>query len=437
MYIMMRLLAGFISIAVLSGGVLLTLRYFEGNQTLLQNSPDKAFEVASTLLVYLLISAVVAVLFFAILIYVVLTRRVSARKMAYKMSQDALLSQEQFRKLYELSPVPYIIVTQDGTIERPNTASLRFLGFSYEELVGKNIFAFLSTPDHPDKISIYKEQAGRRVPLEKKEVVMSSPNRPPRWALLSVQDLSGSYGAHKGLATLVDIHEQKELDRIKTEFLSLASHQLRAPLANLKWYIDFLLKRRAESLTQEVTGYLAKMYRRNEDMIELVNTLLNLSRIEMGRVKVEREHVDISVLARSVVEELEPAMQEKGLILNADINDRVELETDGKLIRIVLQNLLSNAIRYTPQGGSIAVRLSPEQGGVDIEVQDTGIGIPPEEQGHIFQKLYRAANAREMEANGNGIGLYMCKALLEGMNGSIDFTSISGEGTTFKVHLPA
>jgi signal transduction histidine kinase len=83
------------------------------------------------------------------------------------------------------------------------------------------------------------------------------------------------------------------------------------------------------------------------------------------------------------------------------------------------------------------VRLSTEQGGVGIEVQDTGIGIPPEEQGHIFQKLYRAANAREMEANGNGIGLYMCKALLESMNGSISFTSISGEGTTFKVGLPA
>jgi PAS domain S-box-containing protein len=413
------------------------LRYFEGNQTLLQNNPEKALEVANTLLVYLLISAVVAILFFAIIIYVILTRRVLARKMAYKLSQDALLSQEQFRKLYELSPVPYIIVTQNGIIERPNTASLRFLGLSYEELVGKDLFTFLSTPDHPDKIAIYKEQSGRRVPLEKKEVLVSPPNKPPRWSLLSVQDLAGSYGAHKGLATLVDIHEQKELDRVKTEFLSLASHQLRAPLANLKWYIDFLLKRRAETLTQEIAGYLNKMYRRNEDMIELVNTLLNLSRIEMGRLKVERERVDITLLARSVVEELEPVIIAKNLHFTGELGEPLELETDGKLVRIVLQNLFSNAIRYTPQDGSLTLRVQSAQGGVDIEVTDTGIGIPLEEQAHIFQKLYRAANARQVEVNGNGIGLYMCKSLVESLGGAISFISTPGEGTTFTVHLPA
>jgi len=434
---MVRLLAGIISILVLSGGVFLTLRYFESNEILLQTNPERALEVAHTVLVYFLIAAVGAVLFFALLVYAVLSRRVLARKLAYKLSQDALLSQEQFRKLYELSPVPYLIVAQDGSIERPNTASLRFLGFSYEELVGKNLFTFLSTPEHPEKIGIYHEQANRRVPLDKKEVLVSPQNKPPRWALLSVQDLSGSYGTHRGLATLVDIHEQKELDRVKTEFLSLASHQLRAPLANLKWYIDFLLKRRADALNQEVTSYLNKMYRRNEDMIELVNTLLNVSRVEMGRVKVEREQVDVSALVKSVIEELEPAVQEKGLVFNPDIKDGITLETDGRLVRIVLQNLMTNAIRYTPQGGSICIRMTMGKGGVDVEVQDTGIGIPPEEQGHIFQKLYRAANAREVEVNGNGIGLYMCKALLESMGGSIGFTSTVGEGTTFTVHLSA
>jgi len=250
-----------------------------------------------------------------------------------------------------------------------------------------------------------------------------------------VEYIRNPQGDFYALLTLVDIHEQKELDRIKTEFLSLASHQLRAPLANLKWYMDFLLVRRASALNEEITDYLKKMYRRNEDMIDLVNTLLNMSRIEMGRVTVQKESTNVSSLAKSVVEEMGPQAKEKQIQLSADIPEDIVIHTDGRLLRIIMQNLLSNGVRYTPQGGQVTIQIERGSKKLSIHVRDTGIGIPPEEQGRIFQKMYRAANAKEMEANGNGIGLYMCKALAESMGGNITFTTSLGQGTTFTVEL--
>jgi signal transduction histidine kinase len=238
------------------------------------------------------------------------------------------------------------------------------------------------------------------------------------------------------LATLVDIHEQKELERIKTEFLSLASHQLRTPLANLKWQIDFLLTRKKDELTESVRDYLEKMFRRNEDMIDLVNTLLNLSRIEMGRVKVEKEEADIVETIQGVIEELTPQAESKHMTLTSELPAQHSIHTDKRLVRIIIQNLLANAIRYTTEGGTATLSLTSHGGATMVSVADTGVGIPPEEQGKIFSKMYRATNAQKMEANGNGIGLYMCKALAEAMGGTISFESEMGKGTTFTVTLP-
>jgi signal transduction histidine kinase len=170
-------------------------------------------------------------------------------------------------------------------------------------------------------------------------------------------------------------------------------------------------------------------------MIELVNTLLNLSRIEMGRIKIEKEESNVAEVAKSVIEELEPEANEKGITLETSYSGDLVLNTDRRLVRIILQNLLSNALRYTVNKGTVHVRLIASSTKVRFEVEDTGVGIPPEEQSSIFSKLYRATNAKEVEANGNGIGLYMCKELVEGMGGDIGFSSKIGEGTTFFVDL--
>jgi len=418
------------------GGVFFVYEYYVGQQTLMRSDPLYAAEASRTVLNLFLAAGLVATVTTALLVYMLFSTRTRARKMAYGLAKDLSFSKEQFRRFYELSPVPYMLITPEGKITRPNKASIRFLGMPEDQLTNKNLFAFLTHPDHPDKIGRYRARSVRHIPIEQKEVQVTLATGGTRWALLSIEDLTEPGQPHQGLVTLVDIHEQKELDRIKTEFLSLASHQLRAPLSNLKWYIDFLLKRRANALTEEVSGYLHKMYRRNEDMIDLVNTLLNMSRIEMGRLKVQKEQTDLSELAESVIEELLPKATDKQITLNKQYEEAVALYTDRRLVRIILQNLLTNALRYTPDGGAVFVRMQQTEHGVVLEVEDTGVGIPPEEQSRIFQKLYRATNAQQIEVNGNGIGLYMCKALAEGMGGSISFASTMGKGTTFTVDLP-
>ncbi len=434
----MRIPAAIFVFLLLASSVFFVQQYFSGRQVLVTSDPAYAVSSAQEHLNVLLVFGVLAAFFFALFIYTALTSRESAKHLAYFLSRDISASKEQFRKFYDLSPVPYVLIDPQGVIERPNKASLRFFGMTEEELRGKNLFSYLQLPDHPERLSLYKERLSRHIPVEQGEILVTKANGVTRWALLSIEDLSTpGDGKHQGLATVVDIHDQKELERIKTEFLSLASHQLRAPLANLKWYMDFLLTRRAESLSGDVLTYINKMYRRNEDMIDLVNTLLNLSRIEMGRVKVDTEHVDLTPLIRGVTEELESAAKDKEITVQTTMSDAFPFETDGKLVRIIIQNLLSNAIRYTPKGGHAEVTLTNNNGqGALIEVVDSGIGIPPEEQDRIFSKLYRASNAKAMEVNGNGIGLYMCKALAESLGGSIEFVSIAGKGTTFRLKLP-
>jgi PAS domain S-box-containing protein len=433
----MRIVAAIIAFSVLGAGVFFTYEFFDGRRVLVSSDPTYAVTAAEDLLRVLVLLGIALASFVALFIYAVLTTRDAAKRMAYVLSKDMSSSKEQFRKLYDMSPVPYLLIDARGTIDRPNKAALRFFGAGEEVLRGKNFFSVLALPDQPDKLALYKERISRHVSVEQVEVQAMRNTGEVRWVLLSVEDLHTPGEERRGLVTLVDIHDQKELERMKTEFLSLASHQLRAPLANLKWYIDFLLTRRANVITGDVLTYLHKMYRRNEEMIELVNTLLNLSRVEMGRVKVDLEKTELGDTVRSVVEELEPAAKEKQIAIATTI-EAVSLETDGKLVRIIIQNLLSNAIRYTPASGQVEVRLRSAPGrGAEVTVTDTGIGIPPEEQAHIFSKLYRAKNAKEMEVNGNGIGLYMCKALAESMGGRIDFTSTMGKGTTFTLTLPS
>lgn len=432
---MVRVLSALLSCAILAGGVFFAREYYESKVLLLDTTPSLALDLSSEMLNYLLVAVTASIFFFALLIYVLLTTRVAARRLAFTITKDIYFSQEQFRKFYDYSPVPYLLISLNGEIVRPNMAAVRMLGLTQEQLLGKDVFTYFQTTGDASRIDNVRTRVARHVPIEKQEMHVIPLNGIPRWVLLSVEYLKDPGGTYRGLVTIVDIHEQKELERVKTEFMSLASHQLRAPLANLKWYIDFLISRRGATLTDEVKEYLQKMYRRNEDMIDLVNSLLNLSRIEMGRMTVQKEDTDVSQLARSVLEELEPLAREKHITLTGELGTSVHTETDPRLLRIIIQNITSNGIRYTPDSGSVIVRVQTLPKKISISVEDTGIGIPPEEQAHIFEKMYRASNAKSMEANGNGIGLYMCKALTESLGGTIVFTTIQGQGTTFTVEL--
>ncbi len=372
-----------------------------------------------------------------LVVYLRATLKERTQSLAVEVTQDIEFSREQFKQFYEMSPVPYLLVTPLGIVDRPNKAALRFFGVTAEGLVGSSFLTrIVEDKEHPF-VGTFAERLQRRVPIERTEIQLKTNEGVVRWVLMSIGFLrAGHTKYHTGLVTLVDITEQKELDRMKTEFTSLASHQLRSPLSTVRWYIDFLRARHADSLSPVVAEYLSYMYERNQEMIDIVNTLLNLSRIEMGRIKVEKSLCDMSTIVTDVLRELSHISETNKLQVEVQMEGDTKITTDSALVRIILQNLVSNAVRYTKEGGvvTIAGARGPKQ--YTLTITDTGMGIPLSEQSKIFGKLYRASNAKQVRTDGNGLGLYMSKALAEAVGGGISFVSAEGKGTTFTVALP-
>lgn len=237
-----------------------------------------------------------------------------------------------------------------------------------------------------------------------------------------------------------DITKEREIDRAKTEFVSLASHQLRTPLSTINWYAEMLLAGDAGKLKKDQEKYLQEVYTANQRMVDLVNALLNVSRIELGTFTVEPKSINLIDICRSVVNELKPQILEKKLRVEEKYDKNIpKIQADPKLVRIIFQNLLSNAVKYTPKGKvvvEITLKKEGNKGYVLIKVSDTGYGIPQSQQSKIFTKLYRADNVKEKDTEGTGLGLYIVKSIIDHTKGKIWFESEENKGTSFYVAIP-
>lgn len=246
---------------------------------------------------------------------------------------------------------------------------------------------------------------------------------------------------------LRDITLEKEVDRAKSEFVSLASHQLRTPLSIINWYTEILLDNDVGAVTGKQRKSLSEIYHATQRMVELVNALLNVSRIELGTFIIQREPVEMVKLAQDVLHELEPAIIKRALVVDRHWGKTIPpIHGDPKLLRIVIQNLITNAIKYTPQGGKIDIALSLDRREIPpnkkqqkvllLTVSDTGYGIPRSQQSKIFTKLFRADNVKERETDGTGLGLYIVQSIITHSGGSIWFESEENKGTKFFVTIP-
>jgi signal transduction histidine kinase len=229
----------------------------------------------------------------------------------------------------------------------------------------------------------------------------------------------------------------KERYDVKSEFVSLMVHQLRTPLSALKWSIKMLLDGDLGELAPQQRDVLEKGYSSNERMIQLVNDILNVDKIEAGEMQFKFVPIDLQDVIIDVVSELTHVARENDMTLSFErVQGIPSIQGDLEKLRVVFQNLIDNAIKYSKKGGKIIIGVEEDGNDVVVRVVDAGIGIPEDERDKIFSKFFRSSNAREVKTEGSGLGLYIARVIIENHKGSITFESESGRGTTFFVRLP-
>ncbi|OGI62677.1 hypothetical protein A2W12_00660 [Candidatus Nomurabacteria bacterium RBG_16_40_11] len=229
-----------------------------------------------------------------------------------------------------------------------------------------------------------------------------------------------------------------ELDQQKSDFLSIAAHQLRTPLSGIKWTLSMLLSGDLGTLNDDQKTFLMKSYESNNRMVTLVNDMLVADRIQLGKVQYGFKYINLIDLMDNILFEINPVASRRNISIKYKnrFADLPHVYTDPETMRVVLQNLLENAIKYTIEGGKIEIDVSRKGEYLLVSISDNGIGIPEDQVKNVFTRFFRASNAVKKETDGSGLGLYITKTMVEKNGGKIWFNTVLNKGTNFYFTVP-
>jgi PAS domain S-box-containing protein len=338
-----------------------------------------------------------------------------------------------------------------------NSGAEQIFGYSTKEVLGKPI-SILAPPGHIEEPGSLLGRVLSGEGVVHHETIRARKNGEIINVSLTVSPMRDGEGNVIGASAIArDITERKraeaererllvlereqnerlrELDRLKDEFVALVSHELRTPLTSIRGYLELVLDGEAGDVTDEQRQFLAVVERNADRLLALVGDLLFLAQIEAGKLSLEFGAVDVGAVASESVDAARPVADDKGITLSLAIGPVPLLAGDGARIGQLVDNLVSNAIKFTPEGGRVDVRVRARNGSAVIEVRDSGIGIPPDEQERLFERFFRSSNAAERQIPGTGLGLAISKAIVEAHAGAIGVKSEVDVGTTFRVSLP-
>jgi PAS domain S-box-containing protein len=332
-----------------------------------------------------------------------------------------------------------VLVSPSGEIQAANRQAGELLSFDAGGVIGTRVSDLLASARStvPDYDRAFEDlEALLRDPGRGGEgdLELRRTGRTVHWTAQPTRDAAGGI---VGLTlTLSDVTLERQASQMKTDFVSFVTHQLRTPLAGIKWMLE--LAAQAPEMTGEASSYVEDARAAAERLISLVNDLLDISRLESGKMSVALQPVSPAKLTRSVLDDLAPLIREKGHQFSVqDGSNATEVLADPQLLRQVILNLTSNAIKYTPSGGVISIALGRGAGPTARwAITDSGIGIPQGGLARLFEKFYRADNAHTVETEGTGLGLYLVRLIVERLDGRVWCESEEGRGSTFIFTLP-
>lgn len=258
-------------------------------------------------------------------------------------------------------------------------------------------------------------------------------------ARVTVNPYKDGAGNQQGyLLVVTDESRAVEVARMKDEFVGMISHELRTPLSAIIGFLDLLQNDPGQPLTVDQQEFVDIIERNAQRLLNLVGDLLFTAQVESGRFPLDRADADVAEIVRSAVSSAGPHAQREGIAIAAEVpDDAVRLLLDAGRIGQAIDNLLSNAIKFTPSGGSVTARVRVLDGGVELSVRDTGVGIPADEQGMLFTRFFRASTATRNAVPGVGLGLTITRAIVIAHGGAMEVTSEEGVGTEFRFTLPS
>lgn len=255
------------------------------------------------------------------------------------------------------------------------------------------------------------------------------------WSPSEIRSLAEEFT--KFTETVDQVHKHDtEISRVKSDFISTAAHQLRTPLTGIRWALEAL---QMEQLTENQKTLVTNAVEKSHQLVAVVGTLLDISSIESGKYKYDFKPAELDRIVSDITRDFEPLAVKSNVSLLFEKTGELSAKVliDQERIRWVLNNLVENAIQYTPAGGSVRLTTELAPGRVYVKVRDTGIGIAQEDKGNIFERFYRAPNAIAKENGGNGLGLYIARTIATDHGGDLNFeTNKGGPGTTFTLSLP-
>jgi len=357
-------------------------------------------------------------------------RRADSWLMATSM-QSSFAANEEFSTLYQSSPVAYITMDSKGKVLDFNPAAIRLLHGESDVMTQENFFDRVH-PDFDFSIILGKIKSGLTVNDE--EVPLCTFEKEHIWTKLSIHSRPFE---EKRMLSLIDITEQKAVDTAKSEFVALATHQLRTPIAAIRWNVELLEKKMSDTLTEDQSRYLVKINRNVGRMVSLINDFLSVSKLEMGTFASNQEAVNLSEFFDSIVDEFTEKISQKNITLNRTDNPpQLQVTIDSRLLHIIVSNLMSNATKYSNPNGTLDFSYTLEGTTLHIVVKDDGIGIPESELERLFSKFFRATNAQTHQTQGTGLGLYVVKQSVEKLGGTIEVSSQENQGAQFNVAVP-